>query len=108
MENSVIFGRFLKKIIKLYNITTSSAIPHFKDKSLQFLFFNFTPSKNWLSPISLEQNEIQSVCQKIPFLRFFFLREELFQFEKYQRAFLGPSSPDSVPIFEKKFGETVY
>ena len=29
-------------------MTTSSAIPHFKDKSLQFLVFNFISSKNLL------------------------------------------------------------
>ena len=28
--------------------------------------------------------------------------------EKYERAFLGPSSPDSVAIFEKKLGKTFF
>ena len=32
----------------------------------------------------------------------FFLNYFLIKFEKYQRAILGPSSPDSVSIFEKK------
>ena len=40
-----------------------------------------------------------------PFDSFFF-NEELYMFEKYQRAILGPSSPDSVAIFERKLGKT--
>ena len=54
---------------------------------------------------------MQWVCQKIlgqiPLILFFF-NEELYMFEKYQRAILGPSSPDSVAIFEKKLGKTFY
>ena len=58
----------------------------------------------------LEQNEIQLTCQKIPFLSVFlnevFLIHFLIKFEKYQKVILGPSSPDSVPIFEKNLGKT--
>ena len=40
------FSVFKQKL----NITTSIIVPHFKDKSLQFLVFNSIPSKNsfWL------------------------------------------------------------
>ena len=32
----------------------------------------------------------------------------MFKIEKYQSAILGPSSSDSVAIFEKKLGKTFY
>ena len=42
------FWSFILNKIQWYNITTSSTIPHFEDKSLYFLVFNFIPSKNYL------------------------------------------------------------
>ena len=32
----------------------------------------------------------------------------MFKSQKYQRAILGPRSPDYVAIFEKKLGKTFY
>ena len=55
-------------------MTTLSGIPHFKDKFVVFAFRlhfikKLTVGKNFWQ--CLEQNEIQPVCQKIPFLYFF-------------------------------------
>ena len=44
-------------------------------------------------------------ARRSPFFYSFFLMNK---FEKYQRTILGPSSPDSVAIFEKKLGKTFY
>ena len=56
----------------------------------------------------LEQNEIQTVCQKNSFLYFFLKNEEclFIKFEKYQGTILGPSSSESVATLENKFGLT--
>ena len=41
-------------------------------------------------------------------LWFFFFKWRTYMFEKYQKASLGPSSPDSVAIFEDKLEKTFY
>ena len=38
----------------------------------------------------------------------FFKKWRIYMCGKYQREILGPSSPDSVAIFEKKLGKTFY
>ena len=40
----------------------------------------------------------------LPLILFFKWR--IYMLERYQREILGPSSPDSVAIFEKKLGKT--
>ena len=51
-------------------------MPYFKDTSLLFFTFTFTPSKKLIFAKNfwqcLEQNEIQVVGQKIPFFKFLF------------------------------------
>ena len=50
--------------------------------------------------IGLPENSLLLII--IIFLMKFFYYLFLIKFEKYQREILGPSSPDSVPIIEKK------
>ena len=50
--------------------------------------------------IGLPENSLPLII--IIFLMKFFYYLFLIKFEKYQREILGPSSPDSVPIIEKK------
>ena len=73
---------------------------------MQFLFKtnffikNLTIAKNFWQ--CLEQSRIQTVCLKIAVL--FFFKWRICEFERYQKVILESSSPDSVAILEKIFG----